>query len=254
MISRKNSNHLRRGSPRALGVWVLALGLLVLCAGVALWRVQLAGFFWDIAAPLLSVRNSVGSSDIARLQAALASTTAALADRNLLYKENLELKARLGRNGSVETILAGVVARPPAMPYDILMIDAGVQQGVVEGDLVSAGGTVLVGRVEQVYKATARVVLFSAPGQTYKALLGGTIPVEVEGQGGGSLVAQVPAKIAARVGDAVVFPGIAGGFSSVVSYVEARDGESFEKLYMRLPVDPLTLRWVEVWKQKNATQ
>ncbi len=241
-------------SPRSLPL-LLGVGLLaVLCVSVVLWRTPITGFFWKMFSPVFAARQAFGISHVRRLQDALASSTAALADRDVLYKENLDLKKRLGRDASIHTILAAVLLRPPATPYDTLLIDVGLEQGVVEGAFVAAGGTVLVGRVEQVYKTTSRVVLFSAPGETHSALLGGNIPIEVEGQGGGSLVAQVPAKTSVLVGAPVLFPGIVGGFSSVVSYIEARDGESFEKLYMHLPVDPLTLRFVEVWKQNDATQ
>ncbi|MDO8518438.1 MAG: rod shape-determining protein MreC [bacterium] len=260
MTSRKRIKRLgpRLGRGKPLVVPALFFLILIFLAAV-LWRSQATGLFWQAAAPLLALRNGFATSPTAQLNAELAATKAMRADRNVLYQENLQLKARLGRDGSVQTILAGVLMRPPATPYDTLMIDAGSQQGVTENDLVSAGGTVLIGRVAQVYGATARVVLFSAPGQTYNALLSiqngaSSVPVEVQGQGAGSLEAQVPAKTAVAVGDAVLFPGIAGGFSSVVSHIDVKDGESFETLYMHLPVDPLTLRYVEVWRQKNAAQ
>lgn len=252
MIFRKRTNRFghRLGRGKPLGALTIFF-LILLFLTVVLWRSQVTGLLWHVATPLLAIRNGFVASPIAQLKAELVSTKAMLADRNVLYQENIQLKNRLGRDGSVQTILAGVLMRPPSIPYDTLVIDAGSQQGITENDLVSAGGTVLIGRVAQVYPTTARVVLFSAPGQTYNALLSvqngaSHIPVEVEGQGAGSLTAQVPAKIAVAVGDPVVFPGIAGGFSSVVSHIDVRGGESFETLYMSLPVDPLALRYVEV--------
>ena len=260
MTSRKHTRTFwsRIGRDNPLIIIVIFFLILTFLAAV-LWRNQLGGFFWQAVAPLLHARNALGVSNTQRLQDALASSVAMLADRDLLYQENLQLKMRLGRSAGMQTILAGVLMRPPATPYDTLMIDAGSQQGVVVDDLVSAGGTTLIGRVAQVYKTTARVILFSAPGQTYSALLSIqngalSVPVEVKGQGAGSLEAQVPAKTPVAVGDSVVFPGIVGGFSSIVSYVDTKDGESFKTLYMHLPVNPLALRYVEVWRQKDATQ
>ena len=257
---RKRSKHPRQfgHSPRSL-LTALAIGVLLLIFFAAvLWRNQIAGLLWQAATPLLGMRNTFAISQTTQLEAELTATRAMLVDRNMLYQENLQLKARLGRDAGIQTILVGVLMRPPAMPYDTLMIDAGLEQGIAEGQFVSAGGTTLIGRIAQVYPTTARVVLFSAPGQTYSALLslhnGSAVPIEVEGQGAGSLVARIPAKTAVAVGDAVVFPGITGGFSSVVSHIDARDSESFETLYMHLAVDPLTLRYIEVWRQKNATQ
>jgi cell shape-determining protein MreC len=180
----------------------------------------------------------------------LASTTALLADRDVLYAENLELKSRLGRPGvAPRRILAGVMLRPPATPYDSLVIDAGAAEGVVEGDIVSAGGTVVVGSISEVYEHMARVTLYSAPGNEYEALLNGTLPTTLSGQGGGSLVAQVPAGTTVAEGDTAVLPGITGGLVAKVRGIERGTGESFVTLYFSLAVDALNLRYVEVWKQ-----
>jgi cell shape-determining protein MreC len=100
--------------------------------------------------------------------------------------------------------------------------------------------------VSEVYDTAARVELFSAPGASYQALLNGTMPVAVEGQGGGSLRAEVPAGTPVKVGDSVAFPGLLGGIVSVVSATEAKEGESFIVVYMRLPANPQDLRFVEV--------
>ena len=242
--------------------YVVAGCALLLIILLLLWRGVFAGLLWRAATPVLEHNplravsaalqsKAALSAENESLRAELASTSATLADRDLLYQENLELKARLGRDASVRTTLAGILLRPPATPYDTLIIDAGSEDGVVKGALVSAGGTTLIGQIDAVYDTTARVVLFSAPGETYQALLmesasHGTVPVAVEGQGGGSLKTEVPANTQAAIGDAVVFPGVAGGLQSFVVAVEQHSGESFETLYLRLPVNIESLRFVEV--------
>ena len=109
----------------------------------------------------------------------------------------------------------------------------------------------MIGTISEVYARAARVTLYSAPGQKYDALLRGVIPLAIEGQGGGSLQARLPAGTAVSVGDSALLPGIAGGISAIVSRIERGDGESFVTLYFSLPVDMLGLRFVEVWKQPN---
>lgn len=229
---------------RARRFRLLALVLLVILIGAAaLWRDGLSGLFWQAAGPLMQARMG-GSA----LEAALASTSAALADRDILYLENLELKARLGRDAGVVRVLGAVLLRPPATPYDTLVIDAGFVQSVAVGDVVSAGGTALIGTITHVYENTARVTLYSAPGAEHQALLRGSIPMTLEGQGGGSLRAQLPAATEASVGDAALLPGIAGGWSATVAVLERGEGDSFVTLYFQVPADIWSLRFVEVWK------
>lgn len=247
----KTSDPFLRGSGRRGGwfswrVFVYVCGALLLFSACIVWRVQLERLVWSVALPLEHVRVFFGTSENEILRAELASTTARVADRDALYAENQDLKARLNRNGGKQVILAGVTLRPPAIPYDTLLVDAGEAEGVVEGALVYASGTTLIGRVGDVYGHSARVVLFSAPGEVYDALLRGQVPVQMQGQGSGSFVGQVPAGTKVMEGDALVFPGVASGFAGTVSHVALKEGESFETLYAHLPVDPLLLRFVEI--------
>ena len=230
---------------------LLALGALVLLVGAAaLWRAPLTQLLWSVAAPLMHARYGG-----AGLEAELASTTALLADRDALYQENLDLKARLGRTGVAPVrILGAVLMRPPAIPYDTLVIDAGAEEGVVKGDYVSAGGGALIGTVSEVYAHAARVQLFSAPGEEHQALLrlsaqtGASVPVAIHGQGGGSMVAQAPSGTAVSVGDTALLPGIAGGLVAHVRQVDKTES-SFITIYFQLSADIFSLRFVEVWKQ-----
>lgn len=237
----------RRGRSR---LWMLWLLLAVVFAVVVLsYRQAAAEVFWQVMAPVVRLRNSLAATDATRLRGELASATAALVDRNALYKENIELKERLGRTDiEAPRILAAVLMRPPGVPYDTLLIDAGTAHGVAVGNPVAASGRALIGRVVEVYERTARVELFSAPGASYQALLRGTLPVAVEGQGGGSMRAEMPAGTQAQVGDTVQFPGLFGGVAAQISAIDARPGESVVVLYMHLPANPAELSQVEVWK------
>lgn len=245
MISNRSSAAAAR-TRRFRGILVLLLALLF-CAA-AFWRAPLSDMLWRALGPLMQARHSSPG-----LEAELASTTAALADRNALADENAELKRRLGRDPGVPRILAGVMLRPPATPYDTLVIDAGFKEGVARGDAVSAGGTTIVGTVSELYANASRVTLYSAPGEKYDALLhlsgGATLPVAIEGQGGGSLMARVPAGTLVVPGDYAVLPGIVGGLTARVTAVDEAESESFSAVYLSLPVNPSTLRFVEVLKR-----
>jgi cell shape-determining protein MreC len=241
----------RRGTSSHPLAWLGVVAVVVLVALVVMFRQQAAQAFWYVAAPVVRVREALGASEVATLKAQLASTTALLADRSALYKENIDLKERLGRSDTAHPrILAAVLMRPPGVPYDTLLIDAGQAQGVELGDTVSAGGSAIIGRIVEVYANQSRVELLSAPSASYQATLNGTLPVAVEGQGGGSMRAEVPAGTQVKVGDTVELPGIAGGIAAAVSAVDVKAGESFIVIYMRLPVNPAELQFVEVIKQQ----
>lgn len=224
--------------------WALLACLLV--GGALLWRPQAADLFWRVMAPLARVRESFGTSEVTRLREELAQANAALADRTLLYRENLDLKARLGRTPAQERVVAAVLQSPPWTPYDTLLVDAGEAQGVEVGNYVSAGASAFIGIVTEVYTSTARVELLSAPGASYHAFLNGTLPVVVEGQGGGSMQFVVPAGTPVKRGDTVSLPGMFGGVTALVSAVDEPEGASFVSVYTRLPVNLADVRFIEL--------
>ena len=242
ILSRVSATDARAKRTRFFGV----VAVLLLIGAAALWRAPLSEFLWRTLAPVMHTRfgGTAAPADLSRLAAVEA-------ERDALYQENLDLKARLNRDARVGRILGAVLLRPPATPYDTLVIDIGSDEGVAMGDTVSAGGTIMIGTISEVYARAARVTLYSAPGQKYDALLRGVIPLAIEGQGGGSLQARLPAGTAVSVGDSALLPGIAGGISAIVSRIERGDGESFVTLYFSLPVDIFGLRFIEVWKQPN---
>jgi cell shape-determining protein MreC len=166
--------------------------------------------------------------------------------------QNLELKARLGRHASSSSsILAAVIMRPPGTPYDTLMLDAGTALGVEVGDLVSAGGSVYIGRISQAYPTASRVTLFSAPGESHNAVLAArnassSVPFALVGQGGGSMTGEVPAGTSVSAGDSVVFPSLDLEVAGRVAAVDIVPERSFKTVYLELPVNPYALQFVEI--------
>jgi len=238
------------------GALAFAIVLLLFFGALLVWRTAAAGAFWRLMTPAFLFRDRISGSDsVSLLQAELASTTAELADRDALYQETLELKKLLGRPESETEVLAAVLLRPPGVPYDTLVVDAGQMQGIAVGELVFAGGTTAIGDVTEVYGTTARVTLFSAPGRTYDAevtassSLGTMLPLALNGQGAGSLMGQVPAGSGISAGDIITIPGIGNDYLGHVSHVDAPAGSSFETIYVSLPVDLFSLKYVEIQTQ-----
>src|SRR6185437_11065969 len=149
MISRN------RGRSR-LPLFLVGVLMVLLVALMVLFRTPLASAGWRLLAPVVTFRQQLQSSQVSELQAELASTSAALADRTALYQENQTLKAELGRAAQTHLLLAGVLQHPPQTPYDTLTLDVGARNGVVQGALVYAGGTYVIGTITEVYDTTSR--------------------------------------------------------------------------------------------------
>ncbi len=264
-MTRISPNRTRYPLQRYVG---LIVGVIVVLGVVILLRFPLGNSMWGVGVPLLQARQGLVAisadwqaqfmsktalmAQNQALQAALASSTAALADRNALYQETLDLKSRLGRDGNTPVILGAILIRPPALPYDTLLIDAGTNDGVATGDMVASGGTTLIGFISQADRSVSYVTLFSAPDQTYNALLhtqqGSIMPIVITGEGGGALMGKVPSGTTVAPGDTIVFPSIVGGFIGTVSAVDAPANQSFENVYLHEPVNIEELEYVEVWK------
>lgn len=251
----------RRISPR-IAAWLLFL--FVLCLVAIFFRAPLAGAFWRVLTPLIGARTAAedaGGGLIAlfrskigleaenrTLRDQLSAAQAALADRDALVIENYELKKLMGRTDVPRVTLGRVVMRPPAIPYDTLIIDIGTDNGISPGDMVSAGGGSVVGTISDTYASSARVVLFSSPGSEYSGMLRGEIPVTIIGDGGGSLSARVPASTKVSIDDSVTLSGPAAALAARVSYVDAPQGDSFKTIYLHLPVNASALNYVSVWR------
>lgn len=245
-------SHKRRGGDRGVRRFLFIVLGVTLAAILFVWRAPITNVFWSVMGPILSARQELANQgEIARLEAELASTTTLLLDRNILFRENIELKNRLGRTVEGQSLLAAVILHPPGTPYDTLVLDVGEKEGVAIGDLVFASGSAVIGKITEVYSSVARATLFSAPGQVHDALIfaeGGSVPISLEGQGGGSFTGRLPQGTRVTAGETVLFPGIMPVFAARVSYVESPQGESFQTVFLQLPVNPFELRFVEVRK------
>ena len=235
-----------------VGIAFFAVLALLVFGVVLYFKGPLSSLAVSALKPALAARSNLSKSTVAELEAELASSTLALADRSALVQENQNLKLLLGRAPSKKEVLAGILLRPPATPYDTLLIDAGSNNGVAEGALVYGGTSAVIGQVSGVFPTSARVTLLSAPGHDYDAEVlssatpGSVLPLALVGQGGGSLSGQVPAGSSVSVGDSIVVPGVSGSYVGTVTHIDSQAGASFETLYAQLPANLFSLEYVEV--------
>lgn len=167
-----------------------------------------------------------------------------------LRDENDQLKELLGRKAEHDDrLLSVILARPPRIPYDSLIVDVGEDHDIQVGDLVYGEMDYLIGHVDAVYSKSSVVKLFSAPGEKIDVLLGSsTIPVVAEGRGGGNFYIKVPKNINVTEGDEITVPSLKSIVLGTAEKVDSSDGEAFSYIYFKLPVSLNALHYVEIKK------
>lgn len=181
-----------------------------------------------------------------------------------LEVENEYLKSLLGKyRDDSNMILAGVVLRPPRTPFDSLMIDAGSDQDILEGDLVFADVNYAIGVISSVSEKTSTVALFSSSGQKIDGLINSDLessmststkrvnslsPVSIEGRGGGNFYIKLPKNIKVKSGDPIIWPGAETIILGVVEVVESTEGDAYSQIYFKSPINMNSLRYVQVKK------
>ncbi len=186
---------------------------------------------------------------IAQLDALTSTQSARSGDTltaQLLSKENIELRALLGDAGE-KRIAAGVIGRPHTVPYDVLVLDKGSSDGIVEGAPVFIGDDAVIGIVSKVFSKSSVIELVTTPGFTVSVyILGPNIYTNAVGIGGGQLKVGVPQGIKLSEGNLVILPGIDSGIYGAISTVQSIATEPEQYGYVSPEVPLAGLRLVSV--------
>lgn len=170
---------------------------------------------------------------------------------DVFRRENEELKSLFSRGNNKKSILSVVVSSPPQSPYDILIIDAGADDGVKNGMQATAYSDVFIGYVVEVFPKTSKVKLLSFPSEetnVYIQPVGGETQISAIalGKGGGNMEIKLPHSIEINSGDRItnasVFPLIIG----IAERVEINLPESYQTILFRLPVNIQELKYVTI--------
>ncbi len=243
----------------------LSWGAYALTFSVFLLLIRLAApnFFLQVCAPIFRSADYL-TAETQRFFASFSDTASlALANGNLLEQNNAlinenqtliqktaSLEALLG-SATDETakrageILAGVVARPPESPYDVLVLAQGSQAGVAIGQEAYGAGGVPIGVVSSVTSDFSRVTLFSSWGMDVHGWIGSaTLPLTIQGVGGGSLIASISRAANIAVGDIVSVPG--PGALPIGKVVRIDSDPSSPSVVLRImPIlNPFSITWV----------
>jgi cell shape-determining protein MreC len=248
----------RHNRPYLMRVIVLSM---ILILGVALFSVFNAVII-SIISPVWKMENSVirnFSKSIAffNSQKALVEENAIL--KTKLSSRELEIlslsKDRISENTLLELVgrkqtssmIAAVLTHPPQSPYDVIVIDVGLNKSIARGSNVFLPEGPVLGVVTEVFSKSAKVKLFSAPGEETNAILErNNVPVTLIGKGGGNFELTLPRNIVVEKGDRILSPSITSHLLAVVGEVSIQSTDSFQEILASSPTNVFTLRFVSV--------
>ena len=201
----------------------------------------------EVAAITKSKHTLVKENDDLRNQ--LFDMGQKILDRDLLAKENEDLKTELGRSEKRDRILAAILAKPNRTPYDTIVIDAGAREQIHEGAIVYTAGDVAIGTVREVSQTSTKVVLYSTPGEKANVRIEDkNIDIELAGRGGGNFEATLPREIEITEGMHALLPGITPTIVATVSKIISDARDPFQKIIFQSPVNIQELNYVYVAK------
>ncbi len=239
----------------ALTALVILLILIDLVTGGSV-RSMVRSFTAAIWARSENVRASISDSGYFTTHRALAGENARLREENAQYREkaaaygvlleeNAQLRAALSLAGQRAGLTAPIVSSFKSSPYGSFLIGAGENDPIAVGDLVLTQGGFVVGVVSEVLAKTSSVQGVFSAGETTDALIGNTAVV-ITGDGGGNAHAGVPRGVEVKEGDPVVAPTYGGRAIGIVGRVESSPTSADQRVYIRLPVNLTSLRYIFV--------
>lgn len=251
---RHNSKKKRSHKILLAVVAILVIGLLLPAAITAVSRVVMYPIYsvhtWFLQSSselpsYLRDRKEL-NKEISSLKNELALAVSTDLTQQRLYEENVWLRQLLGATTS-KRIAAAVIARPNELPYDLLQIDRGDNDGIVVGAPVYIGADNVIGVIAHTAPHFSFVELFTTPGFEATAFISGAdVVATVEGYGGGVARVRVPQGIPLSVGNVVHVPSIEPGAFGRVSYVENRPSQPEQYGYITFDKPISAIHYVAV--------
>ncbi len=164
-----------------------------------------------------------------------------------LLEENMQLRSMTKAGKGEERLVANVLARPYQLAYDLLQINKGSKDGVVEGAPVFTGIDSVIGVVVHVTETYSFVDLFTSPGfESTAFIFGPNVFSPIEGMGGGVARVRLPQGVSISEGQLVILPGIDSGVYGQIVRVENQPTQPEQYGYITPPVSMNNLLYVSV--------
>ncbi len=256
-FSHRSLNGAPRGRSKLLFVSVLILlvfGLDALLGGPFRNFVRgVAGGVWggassartSVAGSGFFARNSTLATENEALKRELANVRERAAAYGALREENETLRSLLRFTQQSPGVTAPVVSSYHASPYGTFLVGAGASDAIATGDIVLSETGYVIGRVADVGATHTLVKAAFQSGAQIDVVLGNAA-LTADGTGSGNARLNVPRGIDVRVGDTVIAPTFAGHPIGIVGKVEEVSTTAEQKVFIVLPVNLSTLRFVYI--------
>lgn len=248
----------RRHNVSFISPSVRSIGAVVLAIVILLWLVRLIfpGAFVALVSPLWSLGSSI-TDGIGSTVSSFGDPRVLTQERDLLLAENAALAARIraaeiqiadmGAVATGEGILAGVLARPPVAPYDVLILAAGSDDGIVANLLVYGEGGTPIGVVTESSRSSSRVSLFSEAGRESQGWAGEErIPVTLVGKGSGTFSLSVAKDAGLSVESEVYLPGPGAIPVGIIRRIDTDPASPDASVHVFPYANPFSLTYVRV--------
>ncbi len=219
--------------------------------------------FWVIGSGLdNSLSGLVGSfsskikltEENTQLKTIINQQATSLLKQSIIEEENATLKQIFNRQNAPTPLTVGrLLSQGLQFPFNTALVDTGwgnVTAPLAPGLLVVAEGTVVLGELIEVYEQGAKWRFYSAPDDRLTASLGeNKVSIELVGRGGGNFTASLPRDLIVAVGDRVTLTIAQHEFLlATVSDIKRTAGDSFQEIFLRIPINLAQLTWVEIYE------
>ncbi len=186
-------------------------------------------------------------SEIESLKSEIATRGGTQMSINRLLEENMQLRGMNKASVFDDRVVARVLARPDTLTYDLLQIDKGISDGVVEGSPVYTGVDSVLGIVVHTAEDYSFVDLFTSPGFKSTAfIIGPNVFSSIEGVGGGVARVSLPQGVSIRLGQLVILPNVSNGIYGEIVRVESEPTQPEQYGYITPPLAMNSLLYVSV--------
>lgn len=197
--------------------------------------------------PLYLRSRSELVDEIETLRAQISTESGTQLSIQRLLEENMQLRSMTKAEKVNERLVANVLARPDQLAYDLLQINKGTKDGVVEGAPVFTGVDSVIGVIAHVTETYSFVDLFTSPGfESTAFIFGPNVFSPIEGMGGGVARVRLPQGVSISEGQLVILPGIDGGVYGEIVRVENRPTQPEQYGYIAPPISMNNLLYVSV--------